>query len=203
MDIYGFARVRTRESRQRGSLQLSRERIKQGDLHLALIFPQKFKNDEASLAAGPAHRVALHRKSKSDLVTLRTRALRLNTGTMALTRGQKVIKKVYLVPSKPVLCPFAERPGGSVRLSFLRSCPYSLCSLISSPAETRGSRPATSLQGAVSSGGLLSALQLSLNWSYLNGSKSYFFFLGFGAVRCSACFLCRRSKRTFLSVPLS
>lgn len=196
MDISGLARVRTGESRPRGNLQLSRTRIKQGNLHSALIFPHKPIVTEPSLQSIHANRPVLHRKSRSDIAC---KALRLTTRTLAVTRGQKVIQKAYLVPSKPVLFPFVERPGSSLRLSSLRSCPYSLCSLVSSPAETRGSRPVTSIHGVVSAGGLLRALQRSWSWSYLNGSRSYFFFFGLGASRCSACFLCSLSSRTLRS----
>lgn len=200
MDISGLARRKTGQSRQKGNLQLSRARIKQGNVHSALIFPQKPMETEPSLRSVFANKSVFHRKSRSDIAC---KALRLTTRTLAVTKGQKVVKKAYLVPSKPVLFPFAERPGSSLRLSCLRSSPYSLCSRVSSPAETRGSRPITSIQGVVSAGGLLSALQRSWSWSYLNGSRSYFFFFGLGAGRCSACFLCNRSSRTLRSCSLS
>ena len=177
------------------NLQVIRRNIRQGERYLAMIYPGKEASELPAQSVTPVHRV-VHRKVKSEVVTGHSPILMLPTRTLTFIRGKNAVIKTYLVPNKPMLFPFAERRGGTLPLSYLRSRPYSL---VTSPGETQGSRPATSTHG----GGLISALRRSLSMSYLNASKNYFFFLGLGAGRISACFLCRRSRSAFLSYSLS
>lgn len=119
----------------RSKLRLSRDLIKQGNPHAALTDAERrFQTAQDTIPLPVLRYHSKHRKTRSEVLSCFFGG---SSRALEVSRDRR-LNKAYLVPSKPVLLPFAERCYSTSRT--IVSTPQSRSSPVSKPQSQQLSR---------------------------------------------------------------